>query len=73
MEQDRQEKKARSDALGEYTEVKLIEAQNALASIELERFKLESELEKNGSRVSKVAAGDFTSTSSQEVIVLAAY
>ncbi|KAK9335938.1 hypothetical protein V1521DRAFT_438270 [Lipomyces starkeyi] len=39
MEQDRQEKKARSDALREYTEVKLIEAQNALASIELERSK----------------------------------
>ncbi|KAK9253770.1 hypothetical protein V1507DRAFT_388231, partial [Lipomyces tetrasporus] len=42
MEQDREEKKARSDALRGYAEVKRIEAQNMMVSIELEHFKLES-------------------------------
>ncbi|KAK9338099.1 hypothetical protein V1521DRAFT_431733 [Lipomyces starkeyi] len=51
MEQDREEKKARSDALREYAEVKRIEAQNTLACIEFERFQLESELEKKGLEV----------------------
>ncbi|KAJ8101655.1 hypothetical protein POJ06DRAFT_247524, partial [Lipomyces tetrasporus] len=46
MEQDREEKKARPGALRGYAEVNRIEAQHAMASIELERFKLELELEK---------------------------
>ncbi|KAK9234804.1 hypothetical protein V1525DRAFT_349560, partial [Lipomyces kononenkoae] len=43
MEQGREERKARSDALRGYAEVR---AENAMAAIELERFKLEAELER---------------------------
>ncbi|KAK9235401.1 hypothetical protein V1525DRAFT_410058 [Lipomyces kononenkoae] len=42
MEQDREEKKARSNALRGYAEVKRLEAENSMATIELESFKLET-------------------------------
>ncbi|KAK9426844.1 hypothetical protein V1505DRAFT_152349 [Lipomyces doorenjongii] len=72
MEQDREEKKARSEVLLGYAEVKRIEAQNVMASIELERFKFRvgARDQEIGSRVSKAAARDFTSTSGKEVVVL---